>query len=95
MFFFRFVILFIYYGFIINMGKFDGNLYVNFLVGVIVEGFGYFFCFVMNKMGRKFLYLIVMFGSGFGCLLFILFVLFLDLCMCKYKNLKCFFFYYF
>ncbi|XP_052698659.1 organic cation transporter protein-like [Crassostrea angulata] len=73
-----FVISFIYYGLTINMGKLDGNLYVNFLVGVTVEGLGYLLCFVMNKTGRKPLHLTVMFGSGFGCLLSILPALFLD-----------------
>lgn len=84
----RFVISFIYYGLTINMGKLAGNLYVNFLVGVTVEGLGYLLCFVMNKTGRKPLHLTVMFGSGFGCLLSILPALFLDSCTCKYKNSK-------
>lgn len=79
----RFVISFIYYGLTINMGKLAGNLYVNFLVGVTVEGLGYLLCFVMNKTGRKPLHLTVMFGSGFGCLLSILPALFLD--SCKFK----------
>lgn len=97
--FFRFVISFIYYGLTLNMGKLAGNLYVNFLVGVTVEGLGYLLCFLMNKTGRKPMHLTVMFGSGFGCLLSILPALFLDSCRCKYKvskfpliihNLKCF-----
>lgn len=90
----RFVISFIYYGLTINMGKLAGNLYVNFLVGVTVEGLGYLLCFVMNKTGRKPLHLTVMFGSGFGCLLSILPALFLDSCTCKYKNSKFFSFHH-
>lgn len=84
----RFVISFIYYGLTLNMGKLAGNLFLNFLVGVTVEGLGYLLCFLMNKTGRKPMHLTVMFGSGFGCLLSILPALFLDSCMCKYNVLN-------
>ncbi|XP_048736781.1 organic cation transporter protein-like [Ostrea edulis] len=73
-----FVISFIYYGLTLNMGKLAGNLYINFAVAVLVEALGYLLCFLMNKTGRKPMHLVVMFGSGFGCLLSILPAFFLD-----------------
>ncbi|XP_061172451.1 organic cation transporter protein-like [Saccostrea echinata] len=73
-----FVISFIYYGLTLNMGKLAGNLFINFAIGVTVEAMGYSLCFLMNKTGRKPMHLVVMFGSGFGCLLSILPALFFD-----------------
>jgi hypothetical protein len=63
------------------MGKLAGNLYINFAVGVLVEALGYLLCFLMNKTGRKPMHLVLMFGSGLGCLLSILPALFLDSCV--------------
>lgn len=65
-----------------NVGFFGGNFYENFFFFVLVEFFGYIVIYFLNKIGRKFVYLLVIFGCGVVFIGFILFILFVENCKC-------------
>lgn len=80
-----------------NIGKLGGNLYINFMVVVVMEFLGNLFCLLMDKIGCKVMYLFLMFLIGVVCFFFVIFVLFGNECkncilfcvfMCCKKNFK-------
>ena len=76
----RFIVAFIYFGIQINIGKFGGDLYLNFLINVIAETVGCAFVFLLKCTGRRPLYLGTMFLLGIICLTTLFTVTFLDKC---------------
>ena len=57
-----------YYGLSLNSGSLGGNLYVNFMLGGLVEFPGYTVCFLCFKLGRKALHVFGMMVGGLACL---------------------------
>ncbi|XP_041370295.1 organic cation transporter protein-like [Gigantopelta aegis] len=59
----------IYYGIGLNVGNLSGNVYLNFIISSLVELFAYTtLLFVMDKTGRKKIYLVSMLLGGIACL---------------------------
>lgn len=57
-----------YYGLSLNSGTLGGNIYVNFVLGGAVEFPAYTFCFLCNKLGRKWPHVFGMLVGGLACL---------------------------
>ena len=57
-----------YYGLSLNSGTLGGDLYVNFMLGGLVEFPAYTVCFACNKLGRKSLHIVGMMIGGLACL---------------------------
>ncbi|XP_067931131.1 organic cation transporter protein-like [Watersipora subatra] len=62
------VIAMSYYGLSLNSGSLGGNLYINFMLGGLVEFPAYTACFLCNLLGRKPLHLTGMMIGGLACL---------------------------
>ncbi|KAK3096979.1 hypothetical protein FSP39_005334 [Pinctada imbricata] len=73
-----FVISFIYYGIQLNIGQLGGDLYVTFLVTVIVEAIGYCIIFLINMTGRKKMHLFTMCSMSMICIASVFTISFLD-----------------
>lgn len=59
----------VYFGLALNSGDLGGSVYVNFLVGAVVELPAYAICIVLlDRMGRKKLHALVMTIGGLSCL---------------------------
>lgn len=62
------VVSMVFYGFFFNMGILYGDYYINFLIIVLVEFFGYIlFLFMIDRIGRKRSYFIYMGVGGLVC----------------------------
>ncbi|KAK3097379.1 hypothetical protein FSP39_009121 [Pinctada imbricata] len=59
-----FVISFIYYGIVLNIGFLGEDLYLTFFINAVVETLGYCLQFFINKTGRRKMYLTTMFSMG-------------------------------
>ena len=70
-----------YYGLSLNSGSLGGNIYINFMVGGLVEFPAYTICFLCNKLGRKGPHVFGMLLAGLACLG----TVFVDLYMDKSK----------
>lgn len=57
-----------YYGLSLNSGSLGGNIYINFMLGGLVEFPAYTVCFACNKLGRKPFHIGGMMIGGLACL---------------------------
>jgi OCT family organic cation transporter-like MFS transporter 4/5 len=70
LFYIWFVNAFVYYGLSLNSANIGGDVFVNFIVGGLVEIPAYgFSIYIVIKLGRKLPLCIVMIGGGIACLL--------------------------
>jgi len=57
-----------YYGLSLNSGSLGGSIFINFMLGGLVEFPGYTVCFLCYKLGRKSLHIFGMMVGGLACL---------------------------
>ncbi|BFZ09564.1 hypothetical protein BsWGS_12604 [Bradybaena similaris] len=64
-----FAVNFLYNGLSLNLGNLSGSLYLNFLISIPVEAAGFLMCLpLLDRTGRKPLYIAFMFVGGVACL---------------------------
>lgn len=65
----RAVISMTYYGITYNVGRIGGNIYLNFLLSILVEFLGYSSCLVLSeKLGRRFVHCGCLIITGMACI---------------------------
>ena len=74
------MISFAYYGLQLNLGKLAGDVYLNFLIGIVVEILAYFLLFTINRTGRRPMHLAAMFSMTTVCVASIISVMLVDSC---------------
>lgn len=85
----RLVASMVFYGLSLNSGNLAGNLYVNFELMGLVEIIAYIICLaLLNRTGRKILYIVCMIVGGGACLSTIFTVLFANECKFKQQQNK-------
>ena len=57
-----------YYGLSLNSGSLGGDIFINFMLGGLVEFPAYTVCFLCYLVGRKPLHIVGMMIGGFSCL---------------------------
>ena len=58
-----------YYGLTLNTGRIGGNIYINYVVSVIMELVAYFAClFLVDRIGRRAMFCASMLLGGLACL---------------------------
>lgn len=57
-----------YYGLSLNSGSLGGDIYINFMLGGLVEFPAYAMCALCNKLGRKWMHVFGMMVGGLACL---------------------------
>lgn len=72
-----------YYGISYDVGNIGGNVYLNFLLSVIAEAFGYAACLVLSeRFGRKAVHAGGLLVAGVACIATIFTTLYIKQCKC-------------